>query len=293
MEMTHAEYIALTAEEMPTSLEAINGGLSQAGKYRATFGSDVRMVKLLRADERRLTWYMELMKRADKSMAVPGKVRLFDDGTLCLISPWISGESLEHVLASASEIETAKYGRAAAGIVAGLHRDSIEYPSFAISLRQRVGHACAEVNRLGLTFPGHKKCVDFLLDEIKLRHPSRVSFVHMDLRPENFILSDGELYLIDFDNGTIGERASDFAYLTTMARPDHRSFSRALIKSYLGCADSEAFWRDNLFYSTLAVTEYAIWKWNTKGRQVCYQAQNLMQQYDNLTSVIPKWWKEN
>ena len=250
------------------------------------------MVKHLPGDSKRDTWYRELSRRASARMAAPKMQRLFEDGTQCLISPWIQGESLEIKLASATAAETRAYAAHAAELLSELHGNTVEYPVHAQRLTEKILTACEQVEALGLTFPGHEICCAFLRREAEAHKPLRVSFVHNDVRPENFIVSKGQLYLIDFDNGGLGERASDFPYLTTIVRPEHQIFSKELTEIYLQQTDTTTFWENNLFYSALKVVDYAIWKWNTKGRQVYYQAENLMQQYDRLTSLIPRWWQK-
>ena len=283
------DYIRKTCGDEPGDLTVVNGGLTLAGKYKVTFGGKKWMAKLVSGDHNRLLWYRELDRRATDRMANPTLHKLFDDGMLCLMYEWVDGVGLDSILSGATPDEALAYGKQAAEILLDLHRDSFEHPAPS-KIKERILSVCETVERLGLTFPGHDECCAFLRREAENHCFKKVSFVHKDVRPENFIVSDGKLYLIDFDNGSLGDPASDFVYLTTMGAPEHRLFSRAFTERYLQSADLPSFWQDNLLYSSLQVAEYAIWKWNTKGRQVYYQAENLMQQYDDLTSYKPRWW---
>lgn len=284
------EYIRLTVNEEPDSLESVNGGLTQAEKYKVRFVGKSWMVKILQGDSKRNIWYEELNKRSNDQMANPKFHRLFEDGTLCLVSPWINGENLESCLAECTPEMAQAYGKQAARILLQLHKETVELVPYAQRFYEKTISICEQVESLGLTFPGHNECVAYLRQKVETRKPSAFSFVHRDVRPENFIISDGKLYLIDFDNGSLGEYAADFPYLTTMVRPEQQVFSKALIEAYCHGTDMSAFWEDNLFYSTLQVVDYAIWKWHAKGRQVQLQADNLLYQYDCFSSFIPKWW---
>ncbi len=287
------EYIRATAGDEPADLVPVTGGLTVADKYKVSASGREWMVKLVHSDVKRDLWYSELNRHANDRMANPKMFRSFDDGTLCLMSPWIVGESLDSILPRVSAEESQSLGRQAAEVLLQLHKDAVDYPAYAKYIKDRIFAACDKVEEFSLSFPGHSECCAFLRKQAEAHLPQRVCLVHKDVRPENFIFSEGKLYLIDFDNGGLGERAADFPYLTTIVVPEHQAFSRALTEAYLQEADDPGFWQDNLLYSTLQVVEYAIWKWQAKGRQVAAQANNLVLQYNGFESLIPKWWGEN
>lgn len=292
MEQGHMEYITQTVGQPPESVEPVSGGLTLVGKYKVTVHGRDWMVKIVPGNANREMWYEALKQRADDRMANPKQFKRFEDGTLCLFAPWIVGDSLETILVNATASEVQAYGKQASELLKKLHSDPIEFPAAGQSMLKRINTACEQVEALKLTFPGHEKCCEFLRQAGEEHVFGKVSILHKDIRPENLIVLNGQLHLIDFENGGVGEPAEDFAYLMTMGRPEHRAFSRALTEYYLQGQDAEKFWQDNLLYSTLQVVEYAIWKWHRKGRQVYHQAKNLMNQYDDLTAGIPKWWIE-
>ena len=285
------EYVRQTAHAEPAHMEPVHGGLTASGKYRVSLGGRDWMVKLVPGDEKRDLWYGELNRRANDSFANPKMHRLFSDGILCLLSPWITGKSLELCLNACTEDETRAYAEQVAQILLRLHRNPLELPGAAQRLSDRLRNLCNAVEACGLTFPGHDECCALVRREANERGPRLLSFVHKDIRPENFIVSGGRLYLIDFDNGSLEDPAADFPYLTTMVLPEHRFYSRAVTETYLQEADYDTFWKDNLLYSTVRVMEYAVWKWQTQRRQVFIQADNLIRQYCGLSSLVPQWWK--
>lgn len=287
------ELIALTAGKQPDSLQPVSGGLSNAGKFKARVFEQDWMVKILPGNAVRDLWYKELAIRSDDRMACPKMHHLFEDGTLCLMSPWIDGESLEERLLNGNKKDLQRFGEQAAQILLKLHQTPFEYPGYVKQLQDRVYRACTQVEELQLTFPEHEQCCDFLRKSVNNYGADHVCFVHKDIRPENFVVKDEQLYLIDFDNGSLGERATDFSYLTTMGGEQFFPFSREVLQTYLTEIDSDDFWKKNLLYSTLQVVEYAIWKYQAKGKQVKLQADNLCVQYDDFTSVIPMWWNSN
>lgn len=281
--------ITQTVGEQPDSLEPISGGLSNADKFKARVCGQNWMIKILPGNAVRDLWYKELAVRSDDRMACPKMQHLFEDGTLCLISPWIDGESLETRLLKGNKKDLQRFGEQVAHILLNLHQTPFEYPGYVKQLQDRVYRACAQVEELQLTFPQHEQCCDFLLSSMEKYSADHICFVHKDIRPENFVVKDEQLYLIDFDNGSLGERATDFSYLTTMGGEQFFPFSREVLQTYLTEIDSDEFWQKNLFYSTLQVVEYAIWKYQAKGKQVRLQAENLCVQYDSFKRNIPMW----
>lgn len=286
------EYISQTANAELEELIPVSGGLSTAKKFKAKLNGQEWMVKLSTGTEVRDIWYQELDKRSNEQMANPKMHKRFNDGTLCLISPWIMGESLESRLRKATQEQVHNYGVQAAQLLLHLHECSFPYSGYSQLLSTRVNMACSQVKELGLLFPGHQMCCEFLNKMMENYTTEHICFVHKDIRPENFIVCEEKLHLIDFDNGSLGERASDFFYLTTMEINGHYDFSRALIEYYLQSVTEDNFWQKNLFYSTLQVVEYAIWKFQNTGRQMKLQAENLISQYDSFNQVMPLWWRK-
>lgn len=286
------EHIEKTASATPKYLEPISGGLTKEIKCKTEVCGQEFMVKLIQGNPTRDLWYKELSKHSNDQMANPKMHKLFPDGTLCLLSPWITGKSLQDRLQLATDKQIDDYAAQAAKILLQLHKTHIDYPNYQESLHNRIQGLCAKVESYGLTFPGKETICDYLMNAATNHSVDHICFVHKDVRPENFIVQNEKLHLIDFENGSLGERASDFPYLTTILWPEHHTFANKLINAYLREVDAEHFWQTNLLYSTIQVVDYAIWKWEAKQKQVFIQANNLMKQYDGLTKNIPAWFCE-
>ena len=291
-EITVISYIEQTANASPEFIAPVSGGATNVIKCKARISGQSFMAKICPGNPRRELWYAELAKHADTRMANPKMHKLFPDGNLCLLSPWIDGENLEKRLPSATKEQIGRYAVQAADILLQLHKTPVDYPAFGGNLANHLKSICAKVEEYGLTFPGKDAACQFLLHAADTHSADRICFVHKDIRPENFVVQNEKLYLIDFENGSLGEREADFPYLTTMVRPDHHVWAKHLIEYYISEAGNTDFWENNLLYSTLQVADYAIWKWETKKRQVAIQAENLLNQYDGFTKRIPKWWSE-
>lgn len=286
------ERLRLTAGTEPERVEPVSSGLSAADKFKVRVGGKDWMAKFVPGPPLRLRWYQELENRSSEQMANPKHFRLFEDGTLCLLSPWIEGESLQDRLRTAGPEMLRSYGEQAAEILLQLHAVPFAYPAYTQQLRQRVENACALAGELDLRFPHREEICKYLTEAAGRFETAYPSFVHKDVRPENFIVHENRLYLIDFDNGGLGEPAADFSYLTTMGGAEQFPFAGEVLKVYLTRTASGDFWEKNLFYSTLQVLEYGIWKYRNRGRQMRLQAENLWEQYAGLTECIPAWMRD-
>ena len=274
----------------------VDQGLSGCSKFKVEMDNRYWMAKIFHSTSNRVLWYKELGKLQGGKLAVPEVVRFSADGVLCLLTPWIDGTGLEDALQEVGNtgIEIKSYAVQAANLIKELHRK--KFPMTADDCKKRLMHridcACKEAERLKLAFPHVLESIQFLRKAGLERACDDMCFVHMDIRPENFILQNGQLYLIDFDNGGLGESVSDFVYLTTMGPGTHHSFTYYLLNSYWGESIPSEFWEGNLVYSTLQMVEYAIWKYNNRGKQVLHQANNIWNQYDGFTSSVPLWWRD-
>ncbi|MBO5867853.1 MAG: hypothetical protein J6Q54_02965, partial [Oscillospiraceae bacterium] len=179
-------YIRETAGAEPESIAPVSGGLTLVGKYKVRVNGTDWMVKIGPGDANRQTWYQALNQRADSRMANAKQFKLFEDGTLCLFSPWIVGDSLETKLETATPAELQDYGIQAAEIIKALHSDPLELPAAGQFILKRIGNAVAQVEALGLTFPGYKECCAYLEKEAREHVFGKVSILHKDIRPENF-----------------------------------------------------------------------------------------------------------
>ena len=121
----------------------------------------------------------------------------------------------------------------------------------------------------------------------------RLSLTHQDLRPENILVYNDKLYMIDFETADFADPYSDFVFCISM-QPDYQlAYSRSLINSYFDNTIPADFWQWTFFYGAMAVQKYAIWKHRVKRKKVKLQAIHFYELYSGLNSTIPAFWREN
>ncbi|MSC86653.1 hypothetical protein EAI89_22965 [Eubacterium sp. am_0171] len=281
----------LTGARAESCIE-ITQGNSSALKYKVSSNGHHWMAKMLEASTERIRWYNSLAEIHGLGLAIPDMYITPDESKLLLLSPFINGTGLDSLIEFSNPTIISEYGRQAAMLMKRLHHRTLINDNYSEDLKARVDQICNTVMMHRLSFPGLDACIDFVKSYSAFAHPGKLGALHRDVRPENFVVGEKGLSLIDFENGCVGELEADFVYLTTMGETKHRHFAKSLLLNYMdGCVTSE-FWGKNLFYSTLQVMEYAVWKWETKQKQISCQAHNLMIQYNSLKSIEPLWWNE-
>lgn len=276
-----------------------SGGASVDLKYVISCEGKKYFVKLIRRDESRLQYYEGLcrIREAEPQLLVPESCT-YTDGYVVIVTRWMEGRTLDgYLLEHRSEMEGC--GEKAGRILFQMHNDpfigeSLErlHYSARSSVDKRIREVTDDVSSLGICFDGAEDAVRYLNDNIGIVRDERRALIHNDVRPENFFLSEEGMFLYDFEDGTISDRYQDFSFLTTLSAEELRPFSRGFIRAYFDGNIPDDFWQANLFFSTLKVVEYAVFRMKTKGRQIHQQSENLLTMYDHFRSAVPDWWEQ-
>ena len=174
-------------------ISTVGGGISPAGKYRVEAGGRVWMCKCFQAKPRIGEWYA-LVKAAGCPQLAGAEKWLEDEaGRICVLAPWIDGTELGTYLRS--------------------HPERMEDCGLA------AGRLLRRLHQIPLT--GVAGIPD-----------GKMSLLHNDLKPEHFILRDGRPYLIDFENGSIGDPEADIRRLAERLPPTMKGFLVGFMAGY-------------------------------------------------------------
>ena len=270
----------------------VSGGISGADKFKVRFDGKNWIAKIVEASEERVRWYEALAQTECEYLAVPRYISALGHNKALCIAPWIDGQMLETVFSSLDSETIQEFGRQTASVLKELHSRKTGITGYEKLLKLKTDRLCSGLNDQCADFPGKDECIKYIQQYAEKIAIDSVACLHRDIRPENIIINNRHVCLIDFDNGMFGEPEADFVYLTTMGDKAHIPFSVAVIRSYLKGCDEQKFWEKNMFYSTLQVMDYTLWKYQRKGRVSKNQVQNLLDQYDHFRSPEPVWMKE-
>lgn len=202
-------------------------------------------------------WYA-LLREIGEPHLVSAWVCRETEGTVCTLTPWIEGPSLDARLAHHPE-EAAFWGEQAAALVKKLHKQPVDEARFHIRYSEILDHqidlACKAAERLSL--PQITECCAYLSKFRTDLRLSKVCLLHKDMHPENFLIRDGELYLIDFDNGGLGECEQDIVRLLDTFG-EQSTFVRSFLQHYLGEESMVHFWERCMAYRMLTLIQQAV-----------------------------------
>ena len=174
-------------------ISTVGGGVSPAGKYHVEAEGRVWMCKCFQTKPRIAEWYT-LVKEAGCPQLASAEKWLEDEaGRICVLAPWIDGTELGTYLLSHPE-RTEECGLAAGRLLRRLHQ---------------------------IPLTGVAGVPD-----------GKMSLLHNDLKPEHFIFRDGRPYLVDFENGGVGDPEADIRRFEKRIPKTMNAFFVAFLAGY-------------------------------------------------------------
>jgi len=290
------EKIEKSLEQRILRAQRITRGKSGARCYRVITSEGRWIAKLFPEKPQMAEWYALVNALKQPHLACAIRCNPVGDREICTIANWIEGVSLEDYLSAHPE-EMTTLGAQAARLVKILHGTLLDEAAFGIRfneiLKRKIWNTLEQVERKSVSLPYYEQFREYLLASQTYINPGPITLVHNDLRPVNFIVNGKEVFLVDFENGGIGEYVQDFVTLTTTTPPAFYPFSHGFLTEYMSDGIPEGFFEKNLFYSVLHVLREAAWsKTNSQWAVISRKCENLYCLYDNLSCAVPRWYRD-
>ena len=298
-------FIEQCFEGRACTLEDVPGGRSYDIKAKVNCGGKDYIVKVIEGNSGReeynpdrVAWYQVLSRIHSEEPGILGPLRYgVVNNHVVTLTEWIRGTQLNDLFVSSPELRIL-LGRRVGAMLHKLHHQEfvdrlIREKNVRIvpKVMERISRLEDEIRSCGICFRGMDRALDYLHENSGLVSEERACVVHDDVRPENFIFSDGNVYMFDFDSGTISDSFADFTYLTTVSGFGDRKFSYAVISSCFEEGIPEGFWEANLYFSIIKLLDYAVYKYHKSGEMIGGQADNYIRIFDDYTNPVPDWWK--
>ena len=219
-----------------------------------------------------------------------------DEGVYSL-QTWIDGEDAEEVIPKLPKEEQYRLGINAGKILRKIH--SIPAPEGIPAWKEKMDKKLDSKIKLyedcPLKLEGGKYMLDYIAKNRHLIEGRPQCFQHGDYHIGNMMVADGELYIIDFDRYDFGDPWEEFNRVwSAEAAPE---FARGTIDGYFdGEEVPEGFWRLIGVYicrNMLSSIPWAIPFGEGQVEVMRKQASNILSWYDNMTKVVPSWYRKD
>lgn len=231
--------------------------------------------------------------------------RLLDFGTYnsgqgCyMILSWISGSDVQMLLRNESSKNCTLLGSKAGELLRTIHSLPIDSEiSFRSSLHEEICDCINEFsanNALLKQYPAMETFLQFLYDNMHyLTGNSTPTFLHGDYHSKNIIFSGGDLSVIDWVYGTIGNPIEDFVRNVISAETSN-FYAAALIDAYIKDCIPDDFWMTLAIYTAiheLRITKYNFLAPRLHNSFVKHQHNLILQQYRGMKTIIPLYYKK-
>ena len=282
------------------SKEIINKGWSGDKKYRVS--SSDGSVYLLRISplakhERRKREFDKMCEVAKLGipMAAPLEFGICDEGVYT-IEGYIEGFDAEEYLPTLSSDTQYSYGLDAGKILAKIHTlpapDDIPY--WEDRFNAKIDRKIAMYQACDLKYERGHLFLKYIEDNRRLLANRPQTYQHGDYHIGNMMIDkNGVLNIIDFDRDDYGDPWEEFNRIVwcAQAAPD---FARGMVDGYFSHNVPIDFWRLLALYicsNTLSSLPWAIPFGDDEVKVMRRQADEILQWYDNMTNIVPTWYK--
>ena len=218
-----------------------------------------------------------------------------NDGVYALHT-WIYGKDAGDVIHLVSETERYAFGLKAGEILKKIH--SIPAPEnqedWYTRFNRKTNIKIQKYRECGLRFDGDDKVIEYIENNRDILKNRPQSFQHGDYHIGNMMIENGELVIIDFDRFDFGDPWEEFNRIVWCAQ-FAPYFATGIVNGYFGGIPPIKFWKLLAFYigsNTLSSIYWAIPFGQSDLDTMMNQAADVLNWYDNMKSVVPKWYME-
>ncbi len=206
----------------------------------------------------------------------------------CNAYPWLEGKTLLQMRPELAPGELAAYGEACGKLLKRIHRFQSRYkPDKIRNPRREYRHYRFYCRLKKVDFPHKQEFDAYFQKHAQLWKGRPACFAHMDYQPQNIMLCQDGLHIIDFEGCMFTDPWMDFMSNLFFYPPEHEEFTIGLLRGYFPEGAPEEFYRVTSLMGVLAVYRYAMWKYQKNGKMAVKNPNALYEMYDGLTNVIP------
>lgn len=229
-------------------------------------------------------------------MCVPVEFGVNDEGVY-VIQSWIEGVDAEEVIPDLTLREQYAYGLEAGRILKVIH--SIPAPPGIEDWESRFGRKIDRKVKAYLDCPVKFEGARFMEDYINRNRHTLLKdrpqcYQHGDYHIGNMMISGGKLYIIDFDRDDFGDPWEEFNRIVWCAQKSP-AFASGMVDGYFDGNVPYRFWQSLALYVSANMISSLPWALpfgDDEVKTMLNQAREVLYWYDNMKTVVPKWYTE-
>ncbi len=219
-----------------------------------------------------------------------------DIGRQLNVYEWISGQNLRSKLALCSENDCCEYGYQAGQLLYSIHQLSFDSAMNSFDVFNRLKSCLNYIDSSGFTFGKAFEYRTYIESNygILLRNIP-CSFVHMDYKPKNMILTEsGRIVVVDLDSSCVGDPWLDFYNMSFSLYRSKELFNSLLIRGYFDDRIPDTFWKYFKVLSAFSLIQNTAWLLRRNDLSYIRQIEDyLCDSYFSFDSLIPMWFTQN
>ena len=229
-------------------------------------------------------------------MCKPVEFGTCEEGVYTL-QTWIEGVDAEDLIHCLRECEKYDYGYEAGKLLRRIH--SIQapegQPDWENWFGQKMDRKIQQYRECPVQFEGAEHMIAYMEANRHLLKGRPQSLQHGDYHIGNMMVENGRLVIIDFDRMDYGDPWEEFNRIVWCAQKS-AIFATGMVEGYFGDSVPEEFWSLLALYTCsnmLSSIPWAIPYGQGQVEIMLKQAKDVLEWYDNMNSIVPKWYKGN
>ena len=279
----------------------IDKGWSGDKKYRAVTADGTPYLLRISSPDRFERKQREFEKMQEVAalgipMCLPEEFGSCEEGVYTILT-WIDGTDAEEAVTAMNSATQYRYGQDAGRILAKIH--TIPAPADAPDWSTRFNRKLDRKIAMYEAFPLKYHCnsnafLKYIAQNRRLLENRPQTYQHGDYHIGNMMIDQkGTLTLIDFDRDDFGDPWEEFNRIAWCAQAAP-AFASGLVDGYFNGNVPMEFWRLLALYiasNTLSSLPWAIPFGEDEIRVMQDQATQVLQWYDGMNNVIPRWYQ--
>lgn len=279
----------------------VDRGWSEDRKFRAMTAEGtayfLRISPMERNDQRRLQFaHMQKVHALGVPMSDPVEFGLCEEGCYTLLR-WIEGRDAEKILPGLTKAAQYACGLEAGRMLKTMHAVPVPFETEPWGLRfgKKLEKKLAAYDACPLKFDDGGKLVGFVKENRHRIGDRPQVWQHGDYHCGNLMFDETmQLRVIDFDREDIGDPWYEFNRIIWDGRaaPD---FARGMVDGYFGGDVPAEFWPLLALYlcqNMISSLPWAVAYGERETRIAVENGARVLEWYDNMTCVIPKWYRK-